>query len=123
MDRLGASFDDYLEERLKNPEFRGYFEEAGERSENELRLVKFAEGRLRELGDGGEDDLSERVTVNPEVMVGKPIIRGMRITVEQIIEALAGGVSEADLLADHPMLEPEDFRAVLAHVTRHGLRY
>ena len=122
MDRLGASFDDYLEERLKNPEFRGYFEEAGERSENELRLVKFAEGRLRELGDG-EDDLSERVTVNPEVMVGKPIIRDMRITVEQIIEALAGGVSEADLLEDYPMLEPEDFRAVLVHVTRNGLWY
>jgi len=39
----------------------------------------------------------------------------MRITVEQIIHALAGGVSEDDLLADYPVLEPEDIRAALAY--------
>jgi len=62
-----------------------------------------------------DERLLERITVNPDVMVGKPTIRGMRITVEQIIHALAGGVSEADLLADYPMLEPEDIRAALAY--------
>lgn len=70
-----------------------------------------------------DERLLDRITVNPDVMVGKPIIRGMRITVEQIIEALAGGVSEADLLEDYPELEPEDFTAVLVHVARHGLGY
>ncbi len=62
-----------------------------------------------------DERLLERITVDPDVMVGKPIIRGMRITVEQIIHALAGGVSEADLLEDYPDLEPEDLRAALAY--------
>lgn len=62
-----------------------------------------------------DERLLERITVNPEVMVGKPTIRGTRITVEQIIHALAGGVSEADLLADYPVLEPEDIRAALTY--------
>lgn len=62
-----------------------------------------------------DERLLERITVNPDVMVGKPTIRGMRITVEQIIHALAGGVSEEDLLADYPMLDPEDIRAALAY--------
>ena len=45
-------------------------------------------------------------------MVGKPTIRGFRITVEQILLALAAGISQADLLADYSELEPEDFQAV-----------
>ena len=39
-----------------------------------------------------------RITINPDIMVGKPTIRGMRITVEQILRALAGGISEKELL-------------------------
>ena len=66
-----------------------------------------------------DERLLERITVDPDVMVGKPIIRGMRITVEQIIHALAGGVSEADLLEDYPDLEPEDLRAALAYAGMH----
>ena len=60
-----------------------------------------------------EDTLSLRITVNPHVMVGKPTIRGLRITVEQILRALAGGVSRDDLLDDYPQLEPEDIEAAL----------
>lgn len=45
-----------------------------------------------------KEELLQRITVDPKIMVGKPIIRSMRITVEQILEALAGGVSEKDLL-------------------------
>jgi uncharacterized protein (DUF433 family) len=48
-------------------------------------------------------------------MVGKPTIRGLRITVEQILEALAGGVAIQDLLNDYPDLEPEDIQAVLLY--------
>ena len=65
-----------------------------------------------------DERLLERITVNPEVMVGKPTIRGMRITVEQIILALAAGVPEDDLLSDYPLLEPEDLRAALAYAAQ-----
>jgi len=58
-----------------------------------------------------------RITVNPKVMVGKPTIRGLRITVEQILRALANGISTQDLLEDYPELEPEDIQAVLLYAT------
>jgi uncharacterized protein (DUF433 family) len=60
-------------------------------------------------------ELLERITINPDVMVGKPTIRGLRITVEQILKALAGGVTTQELLKDYPELEPEDIQAVLLH--------
>ncbi|NQT70288.1 MAG: DUF433 domain-containing protein [Desulfobacteraceae bacterium] len=59
------------------------------------------------------EGLLSRITVNPKVMVGKPTIRGMRITVEQILRALAGGIPERELLDEYPELEPEDIQAVL----------
>lgn len=61
------------------------------------------------------EQLLERITINPEVMVGKPTIRGLRITVEQILKALAGGVTTQDLFEDYPELEPEDIQAVLLY--------
>ena len=57
----------------------------------------------------------DRITINPEVMVGKPTIRGLRITVEQILKALAGGITAQELLEDYPELEPEDIQAVLLY--------
>lgn len=59
--------------------------------------------------------LLDRITINQEVMVGKPTIRGLRITVEQILKALAGGVTTQELLEDYPELEPEDIQAVLLY--------
>ncbi|MCF6148267.1 MAG: DUF433 domain-containing protein [Candidatus Kuenenia sp.] len=59
--------------------------------------------------------LLDRITINPEVMVGKPTIRGLRITVEQILKALAGGITTQELLEDYPELEPEDIQAVLLY--------
>jgi uncharacterized protein (DUF433 family) len=56
-----------------------------------------------------------RITVDPKVLVGKPTIRGLRISVEQILHALAGGVSHQDLLQDYPELEPEDILACPAY--------
>jgi uncharacterized protein (DUF433 family) len=58
-------------------------------------------------------ELLDRITVNPEILVGKPTIRGMRISVEQILDALAAGVSEEELLEDYPALEADDVRAVV----------
>ncbi len=63
------------------------------------------------------EDLLSRITVNPRIMVGKPTIRGMRITVEQILRALSGGLSEKELLEEYPELEKTDFQAVFAYVT------
>lgn len=59
--------------------------------------------------------LLERITVNPDIMVGKPTIRGLRITVEQILKSLAGGIRVQELLEDYPELEPEDIQAVLLY--------
>jgi uncharacterized protein (DUF433 family) len=61
------------------------------------------------------ENLLKRITINPKVMVGKPTIRGMRITVEQILRALAGGVTVNELLQDYPELELEDIQAVFAY--------
>ena len=62
-------------------------------------------------------NLMDRITINPEVMVGKPTIRGIRITVEQILKALANGVTTKELLDDYPELEPEDIQAALLYAT------
>ena len=64
-----------------------------------------------------KEDLLTRITVNPEVMVGKPTIRGLRITVEQILKALAGGVTVEGLLEDYPELAKEDIQAVLLYAS------
>ena len=61
------------------------------------------------------ENLESRITINPKVMVGKPTIRGMRITVEQILRALAGGLAVSELLQDYPELEKEDIQAVFAY--------
>jgi len=61
------------------------------------------------------EDLLERITVDPQMMVGQPCIRGMRITVRHVLETLAGGTTEEELLADLPVLEPEDIRAAFLY--------
>ena len=62
-----------------------------------------------------EQKLLSRITANPRVMVGKPTIRGLRITVDQILKALAGGVKLEQILMDYPELEPDDIKAVLLY--------
>jgi len=57
----------------------------------------------------------DRITFNPEQCGGRPCIRGMRIRVKDVLDLLAAGVSEADILADYPDLEAEDIRASLAY--------
>lgn len=63
-----------------------------------------------------KDFLLSRITFNPHVMLGKPTIRGMRITVEQLLKALSAGVSQNELLEEYPELEKEDFLAVFLYV-------
>jgi uncharacterized protein (DUF433 family) len=59
-------------------------------------------------------DFAQRITIDPNVRGGKPVIRGTRITVSDILEYLAAGMSEEQILADFPDLTAEDIRAALA---------
>jgi uncharacterized protein (DUF433 family) len=56
-----------------------------------------------------------RITVNPKVMTGRPCIRGMRITVTNILDLLATGHSRKRILAEYPDLEPADIDACLQY--------
>jgi len=56
-----------------------------------------------------------RITINPEVMGGKPCIRGLRVTVGTVVGLLASGHSAADLLKAYPYLEQEDINQALAY--------
>lgn len=58
-------------------------------------------------------NVSERITMDPEICHGKPTIRGLRYTVESILELLSAGMSTEEVLADHQDLEPEDILAAL----------
>jgi uncharacterized protein (DUF433 family) len=58
---------------------------------------------------------TDRIDLDPSVMMGKPVIRGTRITVELVLRKLAEGASEAELLEDYPHLTTEDIRAAVAY--------
>jgi uncharacterized protein (DUF433 family) len=60
-------------------------------------------------------DLLNRITFNQEVLCGKPLIRGMRISVEMILELLAKGATEEQILQDYPLFQPDDLRAALLY--------
>ena len=53
--------------------------------------------------------LLNRITTNPSILTGKPVIRGMRISVEQILKMLARGIGQSDIIIEYPMLEEYDF--------------
>lgn len=67
--------------------------------------------------DGDVREL-QRITIDPEVMGGKPCIRGIRVTVCMIVEALAAGRTIKQLLEDFSYLEEQDIRAALAFAAR-----
>ncbi len=58
---------------------------------------------------------TQRIEIDPAIMTGKPVIKGTRITVELILQRLAEGATEAELLEDYPHLEIEDVRAAIAY--------
>ena len=62
-----------------------------------------------------ETKLLERITVDPEIFGGKPIVRGMRVSVELILSLLAQGETWENLCDDYPDIEPEDIQACLAY--------
>ncbi|MBI3912157.1 MAG: DUF433 domain-containing protein [Armatimonadetes bacterium] len=58
---------------------------------------------------------TDRIEINPRIMLGKPVIRGTRIPVELILRKLSEGATEADLLDAYPRLTSEDVRAAIAY--------
>jgi uncharacterized protein (DUF433 family) len=57
----------------------------------------------------------DRIAIDPQICFGKPCIKGTRIWVSLILDFLASGESEAQILAAYPQLEPDDIRAALAY--------
>jgi len=62
--------------------------------------------------------LEERIVVNPQVLVGKPVVRGTRLSVDFLLGLMAQGWSEAEILRNYPGLEREDLLACLARRKR-----
>ncbi|MDR0775332.1 MAG: DUF433 domain-containing protein [Azonexus sp.] len=67
-------------------------------------------------------ELLDRITIDPAVRSGKPVIRNTRITVSDILGYLAGGMSETEILADFPDLAHEDILATLAFAAQREQR-
>jgi uncharacterized protein (DUF433 family) len=65
-----------------------------------------------------EQQLLKRITVNPEIFGGKPIIRGRRLAVEHVLGMLAAGDTAETILAHYPWLEREDIQACLVYARR-----
>ncbi len=65
-----------------------------------------------------EEQLLARITFNPQIFGGKPIIRGKRLAVEHVLTMLAAGDSAETLLQGYPWLEPEDVQACLVYARR-----
>jgi uncharacterized protein (DUF433 family) len=59
--------------------------------------------------------VTDRIEINPKVMLGKPVIRGTRITVELILRKIGEGATEAELLDAYPGLDSKDIKAAVAY--------
>ena len=64
------------------------------------------------------EEALQRITLDPAIFGGKPIVRGMRIAVEHVLGMLAAGESPESLLREYPFLEPADIQACLAYAHR-----
>jgi uncharacterized protein (DUF433 family) len=65
-----------------------------------------------------EKALLKRIVINPKIMLGKPVIKGTRLTVEIIIEKLAYGENVEDLKKDYPFITEDDIRAALLYAAK-----
>lgn len=63
-------------------------------------------------------DYLKRIVTDPQVMVGKPVIRGTRIPIDTILRRLAEGQTTAEILKEYPQLKPTDVQAALAYASR-----
>lgn len=67
----------------------------------------------------GTTEVIDRITVNPKQCGGRPCVRGMRIRVTDVLDLLANGLSEEEILSEMPDLEAEDIRACVIYARRH----
>ena len=65
-----------------------------------------------------EEELLERIAIDPKVMIGKPVIRGTRLTVEYILELLAHGTAMDEILEEYPGLVKDDIYACLLFASK-----
>ncbi|MDD4062324.1 MAG: DUF433 domain-containing protein [Candidatus Pacebacteria bacterium] len=61
---------------------------------------------------------NKRIEINPDIMLGKPVIKGTRITVELILKQLSEGMSVEEILANYPQLKKEDISAAIQYATQ-----
>ena len=80
-----------------------------------LRTVKRMRATCSAQGGKRMDSYLSRITYDQRVLRGKPVIRGMRISVEMILELIAKGAKQDEILEDYPQLEPEDLQAALLY--------
>jgi uncharacterized protein (DUF433 family) len=64
------------------------------------------------------EELLDRIVVDPEILVGKPVIKGTRIPVYLVIEFLANGLTEEEVLNEYPSLKKEDIKAALLYASK-----
>ncbi|MDJ0269493.1 MAG: DUF433 domain-containing protein [Aigarchaeota archaeon] len=67
------------------------------------------------MAEGSAEELLERITVDPDILAGKPVIKGTRISVELILELLANGWSFEQILENYPQLSMQDIRAAIRY--------
>lgn len=65
-----------------------------------------------------EENLLNRIEINPKIMLGKPVIKGTRLTLEIILEKLAYGQTEEQIIEDYPFLTSEDIKAAILYAAR-----
>ncbi len=94
-------------------------ESEGRRPKSEKKTIRIVSGYLHFSPDWyditamHEQELIQRITTDPAIFGGKPIVRGRRLAVEHVLSMLAAGDSGPDIIAAYPFLEPEDIRACL----------
>ena len=75
--------------------------------------MKKAKKQNRSVRPPANGDLLLRITIDPKVLVGKPTIRGMRISVEQVLHLLGEGLTRKEILQEYPILEEKDIQAAM----------
>jgi len=90
----------------------GYLDLSSDRSYLEIQLTAEVREAMRDA------ELLGRITIDPEQCGGRPCIRGMRLRVLDVLELLAAGETQEQILADYPYLEPDDISASLLYAAR-----
>jgi uncharacterized protein (DUF433 family) len=64
------------------------------------------------------EEIADRIVIDPDVMVGKPVIKGTRIPVYLLVEFVANGMTEKEILKEYPQLKKEDIKAALLYASK-----